>query len=60
LTGSAAWRGVDDVELATLACVDWFNRRCLQGACGDVPPAQFEANYYRQHTAALPAEVQSA
>jgi putative transposase len=54
------WRGVDNVELATLAWVDWFNRRCLHGACGDVPPAQFEANYFRQHAAALRAEVESA
>jgi putative transposase len=53
------WRGVDDVELATLAWVDWFNRRRLHGACGDVPPAEFEANYYRQHTAPSPTEVQS-
>jgi putative transposase len=52
------WRGVDDVELATLAWVDWFNRCRLHGACGDVPPVEFEANHYRQHAAALPAEVQ--
>jgi putative transposase len=53
------WRGVDDVELATLAWVDWFNRRRLHGACDDVPPAEFEANYYRHNTAAITAEVQS-
>ncbi len=31
------WRTADDVELATLAWVDWWNHRRLHGACGDVP-----------------------
>lgn len=30
------WRGLDDVELATLEYVDWFNHRRLHGACGDI------------------------
>jgi putative transposase len=29
------WRTVDDVELATLAWVDWFNNRRLHGTLGD-------------------------
>jgi putative transposase len=37
------WRGARDVELATLAWVDWFNRRRLHGALGDVPPVEYEA-----------------
>jgi hypothetical protein len=32
------WKGLDDVELATLEYVDWFNHRRLHGHCGDVPP----------------------
>jgi putative transposase len=40
------WRTVEDVELATLAWVDWYNQRRLHGACGDIPPAEFEAKYY--------------
>jgi putative transposase len=44
------WRTAGDVELATLAWVDWWNHRRLHGACGDVPPAQFE-----QWVAELPA-----
>jgi putative transposase len=36
------WRTADDVELATLAWVDWWNHRRLHGACGDIPPAEFE------------------
>jgi putative transposase len=40
------WRGLDDVEFATLNYVDWFNRRRLHGEIGMVPPAEFEASYY--------------
>ncbi|MGH7868351.1 MAG: IS3 family transposase, partial [Candidatus Dormibacteraceae bacterium] len=42
------WKTVDDVELATLAWVDWWNHRRLHGACGDIPPAEYEENYYRK------------
>jgi putative transposase len=31
------WRTAEEVELATLAWVDWWNHRRLHGACGDVP-----------------------
>ena len=40
------WRGLDDVEFATLNYVDWFNQRRLHGEIGMVPPAEFEASYY--------------
>ena len=46
------WRTVEDVELATLAWVDWYNHRRLHSACGDIPPAQFETRYSQQHEAA--------
>ena len=42
------WRGLDDVELATLEYVDWFNHRRLHSHCGDIPPVEFENDYYRQ------------
>lgn len=45
---SGPWRSVDDVELATLAWVDWWNNRRIHGANGGVPPAEFEAEYYRR------------
>jgi putative transposase len=35
------------VEYATLAWVDWFNNRRLLEPIGYVPPAEFEATYYR-------------
>ena len=40
------WRSVQDVELATAAWVQWWNERRLHGACGDVPPAEYEAAYW--------------
>jgi putative transposase len=42
------WRHDEHVELATLSYVDWFNNRRLHSELGDIPPAEFEANYYAQ------------
>jgi len=46
------WRGLDDVEFATLEYVDWFNNRRLHGEIehgpGYTTPAAFEADHYRQ------------
>jgi putative transposase len=42
------WRSLEAVEFATLAWVDWFNMRRLLGPIGDVPPAEYEAQYYAQ------------
>jgi putative transposase len=44
------WKGIDDVEFATLEWVDWFNHRRLLEPIGDVPPAEFETAYYRKET----------
>ncbi len=49
------WRTAEQVELATLAWVQWWNQRRLHGAIGDIPPAEYEAIYYRQD--ATPKEV---
>lgn len=40
------WNDVDQLELATLSWVHWFNHERLHGHCGDVPPAEFEAAFY--------------
>ena len=40
------WRTADQVEIATLEYVDWFNHRRLYEACGDIPPAELETAYY--------------
>ena len=51
------WRGLDDVEFATMTYVDWFNNKRLHGNISDGPgyttPAAAEAAYYRQNTPAL-------
>jgi putative transposase len=36
------WKGVDDVELATLTWVAWYNTHRLLEPLGYVPPAEFE------------------
>ena len=48
------WRGLEDVEFATLDYVDWFNHRRLHGEIGKVTPMEYEAAFYHQpSTAAL-------
>jgi putative transposase len=49
------WRGHEDVELATLTYIDWFNRKRVLGPIGDIPPAEYEANHYRQTSPATTA-----
>jgi putative transposase len=51
------WRTADHVEIATLEWVDWFNHRRLYEHCGDIPPAELEANYYRHHRAQQTADL---
>ena len=41
------WKTKEAVELATLEWVAWFNNHRLMAALDYVPPAEFEANYYR-------------
>ena len=41
------WRTLEAVEFATLVWVR-FNLRRLLGPIGDIPPAEFEAQYYQQ------------
>jgi putative transposase len=51
------WKGMDDVEYATLEWVDWFNHRRLLEPIGHVPPAEFEATYQRQEDPSYPAAL---
>ncbi len=39
------WRTVEDVELATLAWVYWWNTTRLHSAIGHIPPAEFERQW---------------
>lgn len=51
------WRTLDDVEIATLEYVDWFNNRRLHSELGDIPPAEHEANHYRQNLVSTTLET---
>jgi putative transposase len=46
------WPHLEAVEYATLTWVDWFNTQRLLEPLGYLPPAEYEANYYAQATAA--------
>ena len=42
------WKTKEAVELATLEWVAWFNNHRLLEPIGYIPPAEAEANYWRQ------------
>jgi transposase InsO family protein len=42
------WKGVEDVEFATLEWVAWYNTRRLLEPLGYVPPDEFERAYYNR------------
>jgi putative transposase len=48
--GQGPWKNVDDVELAALGWVHWYNSERLHGYLKDVPPSEFEAAYAAQQT----------
>ncbi len=45
------WRGLEDVEFATLEWVAWFNTCRLLEPLGYLPPAEYEAQFDRLRTA---------
>ncbi|WP_442875322.1 integrase core domain-containing protein [Amycolatopsis sp. NBC_00355] len=36
------WRGLDDLEIATVEYIDWYNTQRLHSELGHVPPAEYE------------------
>ncbi len=40
------WKGLEDVEFATLEWVAWYNGSRLLEPLGHVPPAEFERTYH--------------
>jgi putative transposase len=48
------WHTRDQIELAVVKWVGWYNHRRLHSAIGNVPPAECEANYYRSITTPAP------
>ena len=57
ITMRGPWRTVDDVELATLSWVHWWNTSRLHSAIGHIPPDEFEAAHYAHQPPANPAGV---
>ena len=54
------WRGLEDVEFATLGWVGWFNPHRLLEPLGYVPPVEHEEAFYRrQETQTLVAALTS-
>lgn len=49
------WKTRESVELATLEWVHWFNHHRLLESIGYIPPAEAEANYYRQLSESIAA-----
>jgi putative transposase len=43
------WKTLEQVEIATLHYIDWFNNRRLYEDNGDIPPVELEQAYYRQY-----------
>jgi len=41
-------RGLDDLKLATLELVDWYNHRRFHSEIDDIPLAEHESKCYRQ------------
>ena len=42
------WKTIDEVEYATLDWVDWFNNRRLLKPIGNIPPVEYEKQYYER------------
>jgi putative transposase len=40
------WKNIDELEIATLEWIDWYNHRRLHSSIGNTPPAEYETNYY--------------
>lgn len=51
------WKTKESVELATLQWVHWFNHIRLLEPIGYIPPAEAEANYFRQLAQKTETEV---
>ena len=51
------WKGIDDLEYATLEWVDWFNHRRLLEPIGYVPPAEFEAAFLGEEDPSYPVRL---
>jgi putative transposase len=53
------WKTFDDLEIATLEWVDWYNHRRLHSAIGNTSPAEYEDLYYARRESATVIETLS-
>jgi putative transposase len=51
------WRGLDDLEMATVEYIDWDNNRRLHGELGHIPPAEHEALHAMTHPVIAPLKT---
>lgn len=47
--GKGLWRGIDELEIAVVEWVDWYNQRRLHSELGYLPPVEYEAAYWARH-----------
>jgi len=45
LIADRVWRSHAQLEIATVEYIGWFNHARLHSSLGNVPPAEYEANY---------------
>jgi len=41
------WQDIDDVMIATMDWVQWYNEIRLHSYSGDMPPKEYEESYYK-------------
>lgn len=51
------WKGLEDVEFATLEWVAWYNGSLLLEPLGYAPPAEFKQAYYDRQAAPVGVAV---
>jgi putative transposase len=44
------WETIEDVELATLGWIHWYNTQRIHGYIGDIPPAEYEDTYHAERS----------
>ena len=58
--GQGPWRTIEDVELATLSWVHWYNTERLHEYLGYVPPSEFEEMWAKANTSTTLCSSQSS
>jgi putative transposase len=43
---TASWDDADQLELETMSWVHWYNHQRLHGFCGDIPPVEYETEFW--------------